>query len=255
MTPLLVATLTAAMVGTAFLSGIFGMAGGIILAGILLALLPVPDAMMLHGVTQMASNGWRGILWYRHVHWRIVAAYAAGCVIALVAWSFTRYVPERPMALVLLGLTPFVARLIPPGLRPDPQNTRHGVVIGVICMGLMLLSGVVGPLLDTFFLGHGKLGRREIVASKSTCMLFSHALKLVYFGGIIDQTGSVDPFVAGLAILASIVGTSLAARVLEALTDHQFRVWANRIITAVCSYYLMHGAVLLALGWAAASGR
>ena len=249
MTPLLVAILTAAMIGTAFLSGIFGMAGGLILAGILLALLPVPDAMMLHGVTQMASNGWRGVLWYRHVRWRTVAAYAAGCLVALALWSFTRYVPERPMALVLLGVTPFLARLIPPGLRPDPQNTWHGVLIGVICMGLMLLSGVTGPLLDTFFLG-GKLGRREIVASKSTCMVFSHALKLVYFGGIIDQAGSVDPVMATLAILASITGTSLAARVLEALTDHQFRVWANRIITAVCSYYLMYGAVLLALAWA-----
>lgn len=249
MTPLLVATLAAAMVGTAFLSGVFGMAGGLILAGILLALLPVPDAMMLHGVTQMASNGWRGVLWYRHVRWRTVAAYAAGCVVAVVLWSFTRYVPERPMALLLLGLTPFAARLIPASLRPDPENPRHGVIIGVICMGLMLLSGVTGPLLDTFFLG-GKLGRREIVASKSTCMVFGHALKLVYFGGVIDQAGSVDPVMAVLAVAASITGTSLAARVLEALTDRQFRVWANHIITAVCSWYLMHGAVLLAFAWA-----
>jgi uncharacterized membrane protein YfcA len=74
MTPLLIAVLCAAMVGTSFLSGIFGMAGGLILVGILLALLPLQDAMVLHGVTQMASNGWRGLLWWRHVRWRIVAA-------------------------------------------------------------------------------------------------------------------------------------------------------------------------------------
>ena len=252
MAPLLVALLAAAMVGTAFVSGIFGMAGGLILAGILLALLPVPDAMMLHGVTQMASNGWRGVLWYRHVRWRSVAAYAAGCAVALAAWSFTRYVPDRPMALLLLGVTPFGARLIPEGWRLDPESPRHGVLIGVICMGLMLLSGVTGPLLDTFFLGGSKLGRREIVASKSVCMVFGHATKLIYFGGMIDQAGSVDPVMAVLAVIASITGTSLAARVLEALTDRQFRVWANRIITAVCSYYVMHGTVLLALAWAGA---
>ncbi|MCL2429612.1 MAG: TSUP family transporter [Alphaproteobacteria bacterium] len=251
MSPLLVATLCAVMVGTSFLSGIFGMAGGLILAGILLALLPVPDAMMLHGVTQMASNGWRALLWYRHVRWRTVAAYAAGCIIALAVWSFTRYVPERPMALLLLGLTPFAARLVPPSLRPDPDSAPQGALYGVICTTLMLLTGVTGPLLDAFFLG-GKLGRREIVASKSTCMVFSHALKLVYFGGIIDQAGSVDPVMAALAILASITGTSLAARVLEALTDHQFRVWANRIITVICGYYVLHGTVLLALSWTAA---
>jgi uncharacterized membrane protein YfcA len=74
-------------------------------------------------------------------------------------------------------------------------------------------------------------------------------MKLIYFGGVIDQAGSVDPIMAVLAIAASMAGTSLAARVLEALTDRQFRVWANRIITAICSYYVMHGTVLLALSW------
>ena len=42
------------MVGTSFLSGVFGMAGGMILVGILLVMIPVPEAMMLHGVTQGA---------------------------------------------------------------------------------------------------------------------------------------------------------------------------------------------------------
>jgi uncharacterized protein len=250
MSPLLIATLCAAMVGTSFLSGIFGMAGGLILVGILLALLPLQDAMVLHGVTQMASNGWRALLWRRHVRWRTVAAYAAGCGIALAAWSFTRYVPDKPTALLLLGLTPFAARLVPASLQPDPERAAHGMLYGVICMALMLLTGVTGPLLDTFFLG-GKLDRRTIVASKSACMVFSHAMKLVYFGGLIDQTGSLDPVMAGLAIAASMTGTSLAARVLEALTDRQFRLWANRIITAICSYYVMQGAVLLALSWGA----
>jgi uncharacterized protein len=249
MSPLLIATLCAAMVGTSFLSGIFGMAGGLILVGILLALLPLQDAMVLHGVTQIASNGWRALLWCRHVRWRAVAAYMTGCVIALALWSFTRYVPDKPTAFLLLGLTPFAARLVPASLRPNPESAAHGTLYGVICMSLMLLTGVTGPLLDTFFLGGGKLDRREIVASKATCMIFGHAMKLVYFGGLIDQTGSLDPVMAALAVAASITGTSLAARVLDALTDQQFRVWANRIITAICSYYAVYGASLLALTW------
>ena len=59
----LMIALFATMIGTAFLSGIFGMAGGMILVGVLLALLPVPAAMALHAITQMASNGWRAFLW------------------------------------------------------------------------------------------------------------------------------------------------------------------------------------------------
>ena len=67
MTPGLILSLCLVMAGTAFLSGVFGMAGGLILVGVLLALLPVPEAMALHAITQMASNGWRSLLWWRYV--------------------------------------------------------------------------------------------------------------------------------------------------------------------------------------------
>src|SRR5690242_21187049 len=105
MSAILIAFLCLVIVGTSLLSGIFGMAGGMILVGILLAMMPVPEAMMLHGVTQMASNGWRGLLWWRHVRWRAVGSYVFGCFLALGVWSFTRYVPSIPVALLLLGLT------------------------------------------------------------------------------------------------------------------------------------------------------
>src|SRR5579864_2185124 len=58
MTIFMAGSLSALMIFTALLSGIFGMAGGLILIGVLLTLFPVPQAMVLHAVTQMASNGW-----------------------------------------------------------------------------------------------------------------------------------------------------------------------------------------------------
>ena len=131
MTPLLISALCLAMVGTSFLSGIFGMAGGMILVGILLVLMPVPEAMMLHGVTQMASNGWRALLWWRHVRWAPVAAYVTGCALALGVWSFTRYVPSLPVALLLLGLTPFMVRLLPKSFRPNPESLPQGTIYGI----------------------------------------------------------------------------------------------------------------------------
>jgi uncharacterized membrane protein YfcA len=237
------------MVGTSLLSGIFGMAGGLILVGILLAMLPVPEAMMLHGVTQMASNGWRGLLWWKHARWRAACAYIVGCAIALGVWSFTRYVPSTPVALLLLGITPFVVKLAPKNLRPNPESLPQGAFYGSICMTLILLTGVAGPLIDTFFLG-GKLDRREIVATKAMCQIFGHAAKLIYFGAMIDQAASVDPIVAVLAIVSSMIGTTLATKVLEAMSDQQFRRWANGIITLIAAYYLVHGSVLVVLAQA-----
>jgi uncharacterized membrane protein YfcA len=245
MSTLLTTTLLAAMLGTSFLSGIFGMAGGLILIGVLLAIMPLPDAMLLHGVTQMASNSWRGLLWLKHVRWRAVGCYVVGCVVALTVWSFARYVPSKPMALLMLGAVPFLTRLAPADLKPNPESALQGGIYGAVCMMLLLLTGVVGPLIDTFFLG-GRLDRREIVASKAACQVFGHAMKLVYFGTIVDRTGTLDPLIAGLAVVASMIGTTLAARALAAMTDQQFRTWANGIITAICGYYVIQGATLLA---------
>lgn len=244
MPPLLIALLCLVMVGTSFLSGVFGMAGGLILVGVLLALMPLPDAMALHGVTQMASNGWRGLLWIRHVQWRVIAPYVLGVALAMVAWSFTQWVPSKAVALLFLGVTPFLVRLLPADLRPNPANPLQGVLYGGACTTLMLLTGVAGPLLDTFFLG-GTLDRKQIVATKAISQVFGHAAKLVYFGGMIAQTATIDPLLAGLAIAASMLGTSLARRVLERMTDRQFRTWANRIITTIAGYYVLYGGYLL----------
>lgn len=244
MSGLMIASLGALMIATSFLSGIFGMAGGLILIGVLLAVMPLPSAMVLHAVTQMASNGWRAILWRQHIRWRSVVVYATGCVIAVGLWSITRYVPGKAAALLLLGITPFLARLVPKTLSPDPTNIRHGAFYGTVCMGLMLMTGVSGPLMDTFFLG-GSYGRREIIATKATCQVLSHSLKLLYFGGIIEQAATLDPLLAISAILASVMGTSLSRRLLESMSDKQFRTWANRLITIVASYYMLYASWLL----------
>ena len=246
MSLILTAVVCLTMVATAFLSGIFGMAGGLVLIGVLLVILPVPEAMMLHGVTQLASNGWRGLLWIKHVRWSAIGAYLAGCAAALFAWSLWRYVPSKAVALLLLGGAPFLVRLVPTRFKPDPESIVQGTLYGMACMTLLLLTGVAGPLLDSFFLG-GKLDRREIIATKAVCQIFGHTAKLFYFGAVIDQAAGVDPMVAGLAIGASMLGTTLAAKVLERMSDATFRRWSNRIVTTVSGYFIAYGCYVLAV--------
>jgi uncharacterized protein len=244
MTATLMLGLASTMVATSFLSGIFGMAGGLILMGVLLALLPLPEAMALHAVTQMASNGWRSLLWLRYVRWRAAAAFLGGCALAFVVWMQWRYVPSKPVAFILLGLSPFVVRLVPADLKPDPERLANGLLYGSASMTLMLFAGVSGPLIDAYFLGR-TLDRREIVATKAACQLAGHSAKLAYFGGLVDQAAGLDPPMAAAAIAASMVGTALARPILERLTEAQYRLWASRIITAIAAVYLVQGGYLL----------
>jgi uncharacterized membrane protein YfcA len=244
MTILMAASLSVLMVGTAFLSGIFGMAGGMILVGVLLVLLPLPMAMVLHAVTQMASNAWRAILWWRYIHFRTTAFYVAGCAIAVGLWSLTLYVPDKAVALLLLGAAPFALRAIPDRLMPATLGPGQVVTGGVACMMLMLLTGVTGPLIDTLFL-RSPMQRKQIVATKASCQVFGHGFKLLYFGALIEQAGSVEPWILGLAVASSMIGTSLGKIILEKLSDQQFRTWANRLITVLGTWYVGYGLVLL----------
>ena len=72
-----------AILGTAILSGILGMAGGMILMAILASTVSVASAMMLHGAVQLTSNGSRAWFLREHIQWQIFPAYAVGTAAAL----------------------------------------------------------------------------------------------------------------------------------------------------------------------------
>lgn len=244
MTAMMAMGLGTLMVGTAFLSGIFGMAGGLILIGVLLVVFPLPTAMVLHAVTQMASNGWRATLWFRHIVWRTIGFNIAGNLAAVGLWSITLYVPDKGIALLMLGLSPFVVRAIPEKIMPRTFGPAQVAGTGFVSMMLMLMTGVTGPLLDTMFL-RSALDRKQIIATKAACQVFSHGFKLVYFGVLIEQVGQVEPWFLLVAVAASIVGTSLGKLLLEKLSDAQFRTWSTRLITALATYYVGYGLVLM----------
>lgn len=246
MTIFMAVALSVLMIGTAFLSGIFGMAGGLILIGVLLALFAVPQAMVLHAVTQMASNGWRAVLWWRHIGWRSMGFYVAGCLVSVGLWSLTLYVPDKAVALLMLGCSPFLIRAVPEKILPRSFGPAQVAITGVLSMTLMLLTGVTGPLLDTMFL-RSPLERRQIIATKAACQVFGHGFKLLYFGTLIaQQVEGIPLWFFGIAVASSIVGTSLGRLLLERLSDTQFRIWSNRLITVLASYYVGYGLVLLA---------
>src|SRR5690606_21587207 len=113
--------------------GVLGMAGGMVLMGVLLALMPVPAAMMLHGITQLAANGWRAFLWRRHVDWRIFRGYAYGAIAMLALFSAVQIVVSKPIALIVMGLTPFVTLLLPERLVLNVERRGQPTLCGLVC--------------------------------------------------------------------------------------------------------------------------
>ena len=244
-TAVLAAILAVSGLVTSFVSGILGMAGGMILMGILLALMPVPAAMMLHGVTQLASNAWRALLWRNDVVWKIFRGYACGALAALALFTALQLVVSKPVALIVMGLTPFLTLALPESLHLNVERRGHPLACGLISSSLALMSGVSGPILDVFFV-RSKMTRHAVVATKAMTQSFSHILKIAYFGGLVaTNRGTVDPWLAAAMVALAFTGTTLSRRVLERMDDAAFRRWTRWAVLATGTYYLGSGIALL----------
>jgi len=188
---LALAVVAAATFVTSFISGILGMAGGMILMGILIALLPVATAMLLHGITQFAANGWRTWMLRGSVRWRVFRGYAIGSIAAFVFFGMVQIVASKPMALIMLGAMPFLALMLPSKWHLNVERRWHSEACGAVCMALALVAGVSGPVLDVFFI-RSKMGRHAVVASKASTQSLTHLLKIVYFGEMLASGNAGD---------------------------------------------------------------
>jgi len=243
MAPILsLAVLGASSLVTSFISGILGMAGGMILMGILLAMLPLPEAMMLHGITQLASNGWRALLWRDKVDWRIFRGYFYGAATMLAIFAVAKFVVSKPVALVVMGLTPFLAMALPEKWHLNVERKGHPYACGFICSALALLAGVSGPILDVFFV-RSKMGRHAVVATKAMTQSFSHISKIIYFGifAAIEGSAEVNPWMGAMMVVLAFTGTSLSRHVLERMNDKSFRLWTRWTVLTLGVFYLGSG--------------
>ena len=231
---------------TATLSGVFGMAGGLVLMGALALVLPVSATFVTHGVLQLAANGWRAVLHRRHVAWKIVAVYAVGSLAAGLLVALVAMQPSKPLLYLLLGLVPGLLWIPQRWLKLDASDPRQGFVSGFLVTTLNLTAGVAGPLLDIFFV-RTSLTRHAIVATKAATQVFSHLAKILVYGGPLlgaRGSGAAPPWVFAVAIPLSFLGTAVGGLILDRMSDVDFKRWLRWIVTAVGAVYLVQAAQL-----------
>ncbi|MEM7768505.1 MAG: sulfite exporter TauE/SafE family protein [Pseudomonadota bacterium] len=229
---------------TAFLSGIFGMAGGLILMGVLIALpsVTVPMAMIIHGALQMVANGWRTWLLRDAVDWTAFWRYCAGAAVGTAALVLVTWQPEKRHVYFLLGLAPLLIWLPKDRLDLDIQKRSHAVGAGIAVQALNTLAGVAGPLLDLFFVRNA-MTRQEIVATKSITQTVSHAVKIGFWSvPLVSAAGwaALPPlWFFATAIPIAMTSTWVGGLVLERLDDTNFKQIVKWLVTLI-------GAVMMA---------
>lgn len=237
------ALLGATIVFTSFLSGVFGMAGGMILLGVLLNYFDVATAMILFSIIQLFANGWRALQWRSYVLWPIFGWYVAGAAISFAGMWMIAFVPDKAMVFLTLGLMPFAIEALPAVVRPNIEWRGVPFLTGVATTVIQILSGVGGLFLDIFF-QKSALDRKTTNATKAVAQSFSHVVRALYFGSL-SGIGDVPLWAMGPAILLAIGGTSLAPFVIERMSDHGFRQWTRAIIFAISVVYLFRAGWLI----------
>lgn len=254
MSPAILGTILVATLVTAAISGVFGMAGGLLLMGVLASFVPVATAMVMHGFIQIVSNSSRAFLWRRHIIWPLIARYAIGVTGALLLIVMIPWRPNQTEVFFLLGLTAMLVWIPKAWIEINVERPLQAETCGFLVQTLNTLAGVAGPLLDIFFV-KTLLPRQAVVATKAATQVMAHAVKIAFWGfpliGILSnpdtaaQAGFPPLWAFVVIVPLSLLGTWLGGRVLDRMTDANFRTWTKWIVTATGAVYLVQGFMLL----------
>lgn len=232
---------------TSAISGVFGMAGGLMLMGVLAFILPVQSALALHGVVQISSNGWRMLLHRVHVQWPIVAFFAIGAFAAMGLFAVASFTPTKALVYFALGLLPGLVWVPERWFKLDAAQPGQAMICGLLSTGLSLTAGVSGPFTDLFFI-NTQISRHQVVATKACMQAFGHLSKIVAYGAALfsvqGQREVPWQLLAG-AVGLSMVGIVVGGWILDRMSDEGFRLWRRWIVTVMGAIYLVQAVMLI----------
>ncbi|WP_230174552.1 TSUP family transporter [Rhizobium sp. CECT 9324] len=245
MTAVLFTGLTVAVFLTSLLSGIFGMAGGLILLWILLFLMPVATAIAVHGMVQVVSNGSRAWFSRKYVDLKILGVLCAGLVTAATLLLLVDYRPSLIVISIVIGLMPVLVWLPVKKMELDASKPLHAYVCGIISGGLAIGVGVSGPIIDIFFI-RTAMDRRTVVATKAAVQFLTHGTKVAFYWQAALTLSTEGWLAVAAAVPIAILGTRAGNGILQRITDANFRSWTRWIVTAIGAVYFVRGIIQLA---------
>jgi uncharacterized membrane protein YfcA len=76
--------------------------------------------------------------------------------------------------------------------------------------------------------------------------VLSHGAKIIFYGAMASAMTAGDWSIALIAAPFAIIGTNVGYRILQRLTDDNFRKWTRWIVTGIGMFYLSRGMLVLA---------
>jgi uncharacterized membrane protein YfcA len=158
------------------------------------------------------------------------------------------------MVFLMLGATAMLVWIPKTWVDIDVERRGQAELCGFLVQTLNTIAGVAGPLLDLFFV-KTLLPRQTVVATKAATQVMAHAVKIGFWGiplisVLTDDAAQAEAgfppwWMFAAVVPLSLLGTWLGGKVLERMTDANFRVWTKWIVTATGVVYLAQGVRLI----------
>jgi uncharacterized membrane protein YfcA len=243
--------LSAIAVCTSIVSGVMGLAGGMLLLAALLFWLDPVVAIPVHGVVQLVSNASRAWFQRAHIRWDAVWRFAWPLLPAGAAglWLLRAIPPDAER--IAIGAFVVVATWLPGWLQLGASAAAHrdagrALPVGGVLVGFLSTSiGATGPVLAPFILALG-LAPAAMIGTMAACQIFQHATKIALFGATGFDFGRFALPALALSA-AAIVGSAIGTRLLDRLPARAFAIAVRIVLTVL--------ALELAIGGAVALGR
>ena len=198
-----------------FITGAFGIGGGVMVLAVLATLLPPAALLPVHGVVQLGSNAGRTLILRTHIDRTTFLVFLAGTIVGVTVGGLI--VVELPPAAVQIAVGAFILWTI--FFRP-PAFLRHSAwVAGGFSSILTMFFGATGPFVAAYVrtLGFDKVRH---VATHAACMTAQHGLKVVAFGLLGFAFGPYLLLIVGMiafGFLGTLAGRALLMKIDEAL--------------------------------------
>jgi uncharacterized membrane protein YfcA len=240
---------------TSAISGMLGMAGGMLLLATMFCFLTHAETIPTHATVQLVSNSTRLVAFARNIAWPTVGRFVAGATPgaalgALVYYFWGTPAASEPYLKSLVGTYILIVTFLPkPKKRNGAAGHREFLFIGFVAGAAALTVGAVGPLIAPVFARCG-FAKEPLVATKAVCQAILHVVKLPVFiiAGAAGKFASFDFGQLGLLIVLMSVmvipGTLIGKRMLKSISEQRFLSLYRMALVAAGGKVLIYDGIL-----------
>ena len=234
----LIIVLTLAALAGATVSGMIGMAGGMLLLIIMLVVgLDWDIAIPVHAAVQLCSNASRVLAFLKSVRWRpFLIVFIVAAPLPWLGLLLRALLNEQTAKLVIGVLVLYAT------WAPKQRVARLPVVVAFAIVGVLggtlgVIFGASGPMIAPFFLREG-WAKEQIIATKAVSQAYFHTLKIVAFGSVGFSFSAHWTLIVPMAG-AVIVGTFCGKWLLGKISEARFRLLYRGALTILALRLIM----------------